>query len=206
MGAHGVTLCDTTGMAYPAQVSELARGLSRALAGDRADPALPQHARHGPRQRAGRDRRRRRPLRCVARRHRRLPVCARSDRQRLQRRDRARARADGLRHRRRPRVPDRALEAPAGADRPRHRRARSSRRGAGSTCIRCRPTSTRSASALSPVASSAPGRDRQTPQIEIVRPLNRSSDASSRTADASSRDRQTLGIETDPSIRYHRRP
>ena len=44
----------------------------------RADAALPQHARHGPGQRAGGDRCRRRPLRCVARRHRRLPVRARA--------------------------------------------------------------------------------------------------------------------------------
>ena len=74
-------------------------GLPRALAGHRTDPALPQHARSGPRQRAGGDRCRRRPLRCVARRHRRLPVCARRHRQRVQRGDRACARADGLRHR-----------------------------------------------------------------------------------------------------------
>ena len=56
------------------------------------------------------DRRRRRPLRRLARRHRRLPLCAGRHRQRVQRGDRARAGADGLRHRRRPAAPDRAAK------------------------------------------------------------------------------------------------
>ena len=77
-------------------------GLPRALARHRADAALPQHPRHGAGQRAGGHRRRRRPLRRLARRHRRLSVRAGGHRQRLQRGDRACARADGLRHRHRP--------------------------------------------------------------------------------------------------------
>ena len=91
LGVRGVTLCDTTGMAYPTQVAALTARLPRALARHRADAALPQHARHGPGQRAGGDRRRRRPLRRLARRHRRLPLRAGRHRQRVQRGDRARA-------------------------------------------------------------------------------------------------------------------
>ena len=56
------------------------------------------------------DRRRRRSLRCLARRPRRLPLRPGRHRQRVQRGDRARARAHGLRHRRRPRPADRSGE------------------------------------------------------------------------------------------------
>jgi hypothetical protein len=120
LGARGVTLCDTTGMAYPGQVASLTSAFPRVLARHRPHAALPQHARHGPGERAGLHRQRRQPLRRLARRPRRLPLCAGRDRQRLQRGDRARARAHGLPHRRRPRSAGRGSPATAGPDRPRH--------------------------------------------------------------------------------------
>jgi hydroxymethylglutaryl-CoA lyase len=52
LGVRGITLCDTTGMAYPTQVAAHARG-ARALAGHGVHAALSQHARHGPGQCAG---------------------------------------------------------------------------------------------------------------------------------------------------------
>jgi hydroxymethylglutaryl-CoA lyase len=56
LGARGVTLCDTTGMAYPGQVARSPRR-SASAGRERPHAALPQHARHGPRQRARRHRR-----------------------------------------------------------------------------------------------------------------------------------------------------
>ena len=48
MGAHGITLGDTTGMAYPRQVQRRERAPAAALPGRGIHAALPQHARHGP--------------------------------------------------------------------------------------------------------------------------------------------------------------
>ena len=75
--SRGVTFGDTTGMANPRQV-EQARRARPASAGPicRADAALPQHARHGARQRGRGRRRGRRALRRLPRRPGRLPIRA----------------------------------------------------------------------------------------------------------------------------------
>jgi hydroxymethylglutaryl-CoA lyase len=54
LGVRGLTICDTTGMAHPAPGGAHVRGAAAALSAAAAHAALPQHARHGPGQRAGR--------------------------------------------------------------------------------------------------------------------------------------------------------
>jgi hydroxymethylglutaryl-CoA lyase len=53
LGVRGLTICDTTGMAHPAQVSAVCEACRPALPAA-ADASLPQHPRHGPGQCAGR--------------------------------------------------------------------------------------------------------------------------------------------------------
>jgi hydroxymethylglutaryl-CoA lyase len=79
IGVQGITLCDTTGMADPAHLPRSAEQ----LAAGSIHRTLPQHARHGPGQRAGSAERRHRPLRRLARRTRRLPLRTRGQRQYL---------------------------------------------------------------------------------------------------------------------------
>jgi hydroxymethylglutaryl-CoA lyase len=117
LGAAGVTLCDTTGMAWPTQVA----GLTEAFLARFPGTALTLHF-HNTRGMglanvlagidAGATVR-------LARRAGRLPVCARRQRQRVHRGDRPRAGADGLRHRHRPGPPAGSRAPAAGAGGPR---------------------------------------------------------------------------------------
>ncbi len=118
-GARGITLCDTTGMAYPTQVEQLTRRFIERF--PQAEVTLHFHDTRGMALAnvlagvaAGA-----RPLRRLPRRPRRLPVCARSLGQRLPRGHGADARAVRPRHRHRSRRADRLRAAPAGTRRPR---------------------------------------------------------------------------------------
>ena len=108
-------------MANPAQVARFFEG---ARPRRRAHRPLPQHARAGPGERAGRARRGRALVRVVVRRAGRLPGAAGRDRQHRQRGPRLDAPRDGRGHRHRPRAPGRvrargAARAGAAAGEPR---------------------------------------------------------------------------------------
>ena len=75
-GCEEIAFGDTTGMANPMQVRGFFERARRGAARRRADRPLPQHARAGPRERAGRARVRRRVVRELVRRAGRLPGAA----------------------------------------------------------------------------------------------------------------------------------
>ena len=117
-GAVEIGFGDTTGMANPLQVREFFARASRRARRGRADGALPQHPRAGPRQRAGRAGGRRRLLRVELRRARRLPGAGGRDRQHRHRGPRLDAPRDGHRDRHRPAGAARLLGGRAGGARP----------------------------------------------------------------------------------------
>ncbi len=85
LGVAGVTLCDTTGMAYPTQVQSICADEMARHPTLTVHRPLPQHARHGARATPSPRSRPASAARHVARRHRRLSVCARRERQRRDR-------------------------------------------------------------------------------------------------------------------------
>ena len=99
MGAFEVAVSDTIGIAHPGQVPVVLDAVVDACACRTDRPALPRHARHGARQRSRGAAARRRDVRCVVRRTRRLPLCARRHRQSRHRRPRLHARRPGHRDR-----------------------------------------------------------------------------------------------------------
>jgi hypothetical protein len=116
LGVQGVTLCDGHGLSH---AGGAAHGrCARALAGNGVHAAFPQHARHGPGQRARGHRRGREPLRRIAGRPGRLPLRAGRVGQRLHRGGGACAAAHGLWHGDRSARAAGRGAAPAGADRP----------------------------------------------------------------------------------------
>ena len=101
LGVQGITLCDTTGMAFPTQV----RAMVAAFRQRWPQLGMTLHFHNT------------RPLRCLHRRPGRLPLCAGRLGQCLHGGHRPRAAAHGLRHRRGPGADRRGRAQPARADR-----------------------------------------------------------------------------------------
>ena len=146
LGVRGVTLCDTTGMAYPTQVARAGAGVPRALAGTRSSRCTSTtRAAWGwptcwPAIEAGADR-----FDASLGGLGGCPYAPGATGNVVHRGHRPHAGAHGLRHRRGPGAPARRARGACRHSSATTSRARWSRPGAGWTCTRCRPTSSRSA-------------------------------------------------------------